>query len=228
MKRILKIGLDSAAPFPMHSDYNSSVFEGFEVDLIAHVAALLDLEVHYEVSLWQNILEKLYKGELDMICSAVTMTASRQMILEFSKPYLSFQLCAVIKQGDVWTDMSNFKNKKIGIRIATEAEKYVMARFPGNITFHAETNTELYDKLRAGKIDVLIDDSPIAGGFLDKHKSLTIGFFLPETESHYAIAMKKGDLKLKQQINEALTLLKADGTYDAIYSKWFKHIQLVV
>lgn len=227
MKRILKIGLDSAAPFPLHSDYNSAVFEGFEVDLMKAVAEIMDLELHYEVSLWQNILEKLYKGELDMICSAVTMTASRQMILEFSQPYLQFQLCAVVNRGDVFTELADFKNKKIGIRIATEAEKYVMATFPGNPTHHAETNNELYQKLIARKIDVLIDDSPIAGGFLHKHDNLTAGMCMPGTESQYAIAMKKGDVALKNEINYTLTLLKDNGTYDQIFKKWFSNIRLV-
>lgn len=227
MKRILKIGLDSAAPFPLHSDYNSAKFEGFEVDMISAVAEVLDLELHYEVSLWATILEKLYKGELDMICSAVTMTHSRQMILEFSKPYLQFQLCAIVNRGVVITDLNDFKDKRIGIRIATEAEKYVMSQFPGNVTVHAETNKELYQKLLAGRIDVLIDDSPIAGGFLHKHKTLEIGMFMPGTESQYAIAMKKGDLKLKTQINETMELLKTNGTYDAIFEKWFSQIRLV-
>jgi len=227
MKRILKIGLDSAAPFPLHSDYNSSLFEGFEVDMIAAVAELLDLELHYEVSLWATILEKLYKGELDMICSAVTMTSSRQMILEFSRPYLQFQLCAIVQRGAVLTDLSDFKNKRIGIRIATEAEKYVMSQFPSNPTVHAETNNELYKKLVAGRIDVLIDDSPIAGGFLHKHKALEIGMFMPGTESQYAIAMKKGDVTLKDQINDALELLTQNGTYDMIFKKWFSNIRLV-
>ena len=227
MKQLLKIGLDSAAPFPLHSDYNSTVFEGFEVDMIHAVADVLDLELQYEVSLWKNILQKLYKGELDMICSAVTMTDSRQMILEFSNPYLQFQLCAVVNQGDEINNLEGFKDKRIGIRTATEAERYVMAQFPGNTTVHADTNNELYKKLLARKIDVLIDDSPIAGGFLHKHTSLEIGMFMPGTDSSYAIAMKKGDLTLKDQINDTLKLLKKNGTYESIYNKWFSNIRLV-
>jgi ABC-type amino acid transport substrate-binding protein len=227
MKRILKIGLDSAAPFPLHSDYNSGVFEGFEVDLMKAIADIMDLELHYEVSLWQNILEKLYKGELDMICSAVTMTPSRKMILEFSKPYLQFQLCAVTNVGDSLSSISDFKAKRIGIRIATEAEKYVMAQFPGNLTHHAETNNELYQKLLAGKIDVLIDDSPIAGGFLNLNPKLQMSMFMPGTESQYAIAMKKGDLALKEEINHTIELLEANGTFNEIHHKWFASIRLV-
>jgi ABC-type amino acid transport substrate-binding protein len=227
MKRILKIGLDSAAPFPLHSDYNSGVFEGFEVDLMKAIADIMDLELHYEVSLWQNILEKLYKGELDMICSAVTMTPSRKMILEFSKPYLQFQLCAVTNVGDSLSSISDFKAKRIGIRIATEAEKYVMAQFPGNLTHHAETNNELYQKLLAGKIDVLIDDSPIAGGFLNLNPKLQMSMFMPGPESQYAIAMKKGDLALKEEINHTIELLEANGTFNEIHHKWFASIRLV-
>lgn len=224
-KKILKVGLDSAAPFPMHSDYNAENFEGFEVDLLQAITGHLNLEIQYEVSLWSTILEKLFKGELDIICSAVTVTSSRQHILEFSNPYLYFRLCAVIAQEDSLSGLHHFKNKTIGVREATEAERYVRTEFPGNNIVYAVTNKELYRKLQAGKIDLLIDDSPIAGGFLQKNKKLKIGMFLPKTDSSYAIAMKKGDTQLKKQFNEALTLLKENGTYQNIYKKWFSEIQ---
>lgn len=224
-KKILKVGLDSAAPFPMHSDYNSENFEGFEVDLLRAITAQLNLELEYEVSLWSTILEQLFKGELDIICSAVTVTASRQHILEFSNPYLYFRLCAVVRTEEVLSSVGHFKNKTIGVREATEAEKYVRTQFPANNIVYAVTNKELYRKLQSGKIDLLIDDSPIAGGFLQNNKKLKIGMFLPKTDSSYAIAMKKGDVKLKEKFNEALTLLKENGTYQQIYKKWFSEIQ---
>ena len=224
-KKVLKVGLDSAAPFPMHSDYNSENFEGFEVDLMKAITAELNLEVVYEVSLWSNILEKLFKGELDLICSAVTVTPSRRHILEFTNPYLHFRLCAIINEDDSLRSIADLKNKTIGIREATEAEKYVHTHFPGNNMVHADTNKELYRKLQAGKIDLLIDDSPIAGGFLQKNKKLKVGLYLPNTDSQYAIAMKKGDLKLKEEFDEVLKLLKENGIYQTIYKKWFTDIQ---
>ena len=224
-KKVLKVGLDSAAPFPMHSDYNSGNFEGFEVDLMKAITEQLNLEVIYEVSLWSNILEKLFKGELDLICSAVTVTASRRHILEFTNPYLHFRLCAVVNENDTLRNIGDLKNKTIGIREATEAEKYVHTNFPGNNMVHAETNKELYRKLQTGKIDMLIDDSPIAGGFLQKNKKLKVGLYLPNTDSQYAIAMKKGDVQLKEQFDDVLTLLKENGVYQTIYKKWFTDIQ---
>lgn len=224
-KKVLKVGLDSAAPFPMHSDYNSENFEGFEVDLLKAITDHLGFEVKYEVSLWSNILEQLFKGELDLICSAVTVTPSRRHILEFTNPYLHFRLCAVVNEKDSLKSIQDLKNKTIGIREATEAEKYVHTNFPANNMVHAETNKDLYRKLQAGKIDLLIDDSPIAGGFLQKNKKLKVGMYLPGTDSQYAIAMKKGDIELKEQFNKALTLLRENGTYQSIYKKWFNDIQ---
>lgn len=224
-KKVLKVGLDSAAPFPMHSDYNSGNFEGFEVDLLSAITDHLGLNIEYQVSLWSTILEQLFKGELDLICSAVTITPSRRHILEFTNPYLHFRLCAVINQEDQLKGINDFKNKTIGIREATEAERYVHANFPGNNMVHAETNKDLYRKLQTGKIDLLIDDSPIAGGFLQKNKKLKVGMYLPGTDSQYAIAMKKGDIQLKEQFDEVLTLLKENGVYQTIYKKWFNDIQ---
>jgi ABC-type amino acid transport substrate-binding protein len=224
-KKVLKVGLDSAAPFPMHSDYNSENFEGFEVDLLKAITDHLGLEIEYEVSLWSTILEQLFKGELDLICSAVTVTPSRRHILEFTNPYLHFRLCAVVNQDDDLKGINDFKNKTIGIRESTEAERYVHTNFPGNNMVHAETNKDLYRKLQTGKIDLLIDDSPIAGGFLQKNKKLKVGMYLPGTDSQYAIAMKKGDVQLKEQFNEVLSLLKDNGVYQTIYKKWFNDIQ---
>jgi ABC-type amino acid transport substrate-binding protein len=224
-KKVLKVGLDSAAPFPMHSDYNSESFEGFEVDLLKAITDHLGLEIEYEVSLWSTILEQLFKGELDIICSAVTVTPSRRHILEFTNPYLHFRLCAVINQEDSLKGTNDLKNKTIGIREATEAERYVHTNFPANNMVHAETNKDLYRKLQSGKIDLLIDDSPIAGGFLQKNKKLKIGMYLPGTDSQYAIAMKKGDVELKDQFNTVLSLLKENGAYQTIYKKWFNDIQ---
>jgi ABC-type amino acid transport substrate-binding protein len=226
MKEILKIGLDSVAPVPLHTDYNSAVFEGFEVDLMQEIAGILNLELHYEVSLWKNILEKLYKGQLDMICSAVTMTPSRQRILEFSTPYLQFRLCAVVKKGVSLYNLPGFDHKTIGVRIATSAENHIMAKFPSHQIVHVNRNNELYDLLLHGEIDVLIDDSPIAGGFLHQYPGLQLGMFLPNTHSQYAIAMKKGDTLLKIRINEVLQHLKENGVYHQIYKKWFNQIEL--
>ena len=40
----------------------------------------------------------------------------------------------------------------------------------------------------------------------------------------YAFPVKKGDDKLLQQLNAGLQQVRADGTYDKLYQKWFANV----
>ena len=160
MQKELRVGLDFSAPIPLHTDISTGVFEGFEVDLIKELSGRLDVKLIYEVSLWKDILQKLQQGQLDIICSAVTITTERRSFLAFSIPYLTFRVCAVSRKENNIHSISEFHQKRIGVRKATEAEKYANTK-EANITL-SDTNEELYQLLKKGKIDLVIDDSPIA------------------------------------------------------------------
>ena len=75
---VLTVGCDAAAPLPLHSDFNSSDFEGFEVDLMQAVSSHLGLPVKYKSALWSEIIEELKQGRLDVLCSAATITEERK------------------------------------------------------------------------------------------------------------------------------------------------------
>ncbi|HXL55549.1 MAG TPA: transporter substrate-binding domain-containing protein, partial [Chitinophagaceae bacterium] len=120
----------------------------------------------------------------------------------------------------------DLKGKNIGVRIATEAEKYVRKYLSINNIVLSDTNDELYQKVNDGAIDLLIDDTPIAGAFVQKISKLKVCMFLPNSQSHYAIALKKGNIDLKKQINKVLSVLKQNGRYNAIYNRWFHEIEL--
>ena len=51
-----------------------------------------------------------------------------------------------------------------------------------------------------------------------KFKSIADKEFVPE---QYGIAVKKGNAELLAKINKGLADIKADGTYAAIYTKYF-------
>ena len=47
-----------------------------------------------------------------------------------------------------------------------------------------------------------------------------------QSESYYAIALKKGNTGLKKQIDKVLSALKQDGHYDTIFNRWFHETEL--
>ena len=81
--------------------------------------------------------------------------------------------------------------------------------------------------LDAGRVDAIVADEVLAKytkktketqAKKDLYKILSENY----GEEEYGIAAKKGNTKLIEAINKAIEELKTDGTYQKIYSKWFK------
>lgn len=73
--------------------------------------------------------------------------------------------------------------------------------------------------LTQGKVKAVIMDERPAKRFLAEIKGLSI-MSEPLSNERYAIAIKKGNSELKDQINRYLSELKADGTLQAIIEKY--------
>ena len=225
MKNKLNVGLDFAAPIPLHTDYSSDKFEGFEVDLMKKISEELHLELKYNVSYWKDILTQLQNGKIDVICSAATITPDRQKFLDFSKPYLDFRLCLVCNRNNIFP-LSSLESKIIGVRTKTEAEEYLKINFTSTQLVIADTNDELYNKLSKGDLDALVDDSPIARGFVKQNSQLSVCHFLSNSSSQYAIALKKGNIDLKNSLDKVIDKLQQNGFLKDIKSKWFDGIEV--
>lgn len=224
-KRLLTVGLDYAAPVPLHTDYNSGTFVGFEVDIINALAGELNALLNFHISYWKDIVSDLRQGKSDLVCSAATVSEDKQKIVTFSKPYLDFHLCTVVNNVKPFS-ISALKRKTIGVREDSEAKYLLLREFPEATLVISDTNDELYGKLKNMEVDALVDDSPIAYGFTSKDAQLSIGELIPGTGSSYAIMLRHGNEDLKQDINTILEKLEREGTLQQLKKKWFNDAQL--
>ena len=110
--------------------------------------------------------------------------------------------------------------KSVATLPGTTAAQYLTDH---HIAFTAvPTIDDAYQLLDRGTVQAVVYDAPVllyysvTGG---KGKTEVVGpIFKEET---YGIALPTGS-PLRKQINEVLLRLRQDGTYDAIYSKWFR------
>jgi len=218
---VLTIGVDAAAPLPMHSDPASPDFKGFEVDLINAVAARLGLSVKYRGALWSDLISDLLAEKIDLICSAATITAERKKIFDFSKPYLDLQLAIVVRNESLINAWQDLHNKIVGVRIATSQEDFLRSYVKAGAIHTFHMNTEAYATLQEGKLDAVIDDSPIAKSFVTLNPKLRLAGTIAGTQAQYGVMFKKGNQELCRAINNALTEIQADGAYAEFYKKWF-------
>jgi len=78
-------------------------------------------------------------------------------------------------------------------------------------------------ELEAGGVDAVVADNGVVINYVTnnpgaKFKSVTDKAFQPE---RYGIAVKKGNAELLEKLNKGLAEIKADGTYDQLYAKYF-------
>lgn len=120
------------------------------------------------------------------------------------------------------SSIDDLEGKKIGVQIGTTGDIYV-SDYEGD---EAGTVVERYNKgndaissLKNGKIDCVVIDEEPAKAFIKRNSDLSI---LKEefTLEEYAICVAKENAELKDNINQALSELKADGTLQNIIDNY--------
>jgi len=214
-------GVDEAPPAPLNFGLpGSQDFRGFEVDLMYAVARRLGLAPQFSSAPWSGILEDLIAHRLDVICGAATITPERARVVAFSRPYLEVTLVLVVRAGEPLTDLRQLMGRRVGVRAATEAERYLRAQVPSAQVHEFHLNTEQYAALSSGTVDAVIDDAPIAGHFARITPGVTVVTSLPGTQAHYAFAVAPDRARLRGALDETLVKLETDGALARLRREW--------
>lgn len=218
--RILRVGIDDAPPAPLQlGSPGTGDFRGYEVDLLNEVGRRAGFGISFRRALWSVIIRELVAGEIDLVCSAATITSERKREVAFCSPHLDVRL-AVVKRAGIASDTS-LNGLRLGVRRGTTAEAYIKQHATVESVRISESNDELYALLAAEEVDAVVDDSPIAKWFSSSVRGLQFAGVLPGTEAAYAIMVRKGNQGLQAEINRALEEIKNDGTRGSLLLKWF-------
>lgn len=218
--RVVRVGIDDAPPVPMQfGNPDTSDFRGYEVDLLKELSRRAGFELRYRRALWSVIISELVAGEIDLVCSAATITTARHHKVDFCSPHLDVTLAVVKRSGSAASP--SLEGLRIGVRRETTAEAYVKQHATAEPRRTSESNDELYAWLAAGTIDAVVDDSPIAQWFSCSVSGLRFAGTLPDTKAAYAIMIRKGNDGLRAEIDQILDEIKKDGTCRALLSRWF-------
>jgi len=153
------------------------------------------------------------------------VTPEREKTLLFSKPYLNFHICWVTRKDEDLSSKS-LADKRIGVRVSTEAEDYLKSNFKHHSLKLFDSNEEMYQDLINKEIDTLVDDSPIAYGFTKRIKDIVINSVIPDTASQYAIIINEGNTGLKIKIDGIIDNLVDCGFLKTKRDDWFGEAKL--
>jgi polar amino acid transport system substrate-binding protein len=221
----LRVGLEAGyMPFEMLDKSGQMI--GFDVDLARLMARKLGVKLALVNQAWDGIIPALLTGKFDVLMGGMTITEDRARRIDFCDPYLTLGQTVLINKklaGTVrsYRDLNKPEHvvlSKLGTTGEIAARKiFTRAQIR---TFEQEADASI--EVRNGRAAAFVYDLPYNAVVAAQNPDTLVHLKEPFTHEDLGWAIRKNDPALRAWLNQFLAGLKADGTYAALYKKWFE------
>ena len=212
--------------------------DGFSVELLRETTHAVGLDVKIPVGPWHEIKQKLIEGGLDVL-PLVSYSPERDEFFDFTVPYLRMHGAIFVRKGETSIhSKSDLKGKKVLVMRGDTTHEYAVKENLTDKLVLVDSFEEAMSLLSKGKHDAVLAQH-LMGLQLIKKLGITnivsvssyqetslkpIARPLSGFEQKFCFAVQEGDAELLATLNEGLSLVFANGTYDRLYNKWFSPI----
>ena len=197
---------------------------GYDVDIIKAVAQKAGLQIKIVNTPWTGIFAALNNGDVDLVISGVTINDKRKQSYDFTAPYFEArQLIAVSKDSSV-KGLKDLAGKKIGVVNGSTGDDIASREFGktnSDIRRFESTPVVISELINTG-LDAAIGDNGVIAFRVQEHQQLKTVSDPGFPKEFFGIVVKQGNQALLGKLNTGLAAVKADGSYEQIYKKWFK------
>lgn len=212
------------APYPPMEFEENGAYTGFDMDLIRAIATDLGLGLEVVNSGFDPITSgsAMTAGDCDIAAASITITDAREANIDFSAPYFLADQSLLVKKDSGITTLSDIVGMTLAVQSGTTGEAYAQDNAPAGIEIKSFENPgDLFVALEAGDVVGVLQDIVVNQDRADNDSTVAVVETYP-TNEFYGFAVKnEGSEMLLAAVNESLSKLRRDGTYDQIFSKWF-------
>lgn len=213
------IGDHNYAPYEFLNEKGKP--DGFNINIIKAVASVMKLNIEIELKPWREVRNSVEMGDFDVI-SGMYQTAEREKEVDFTIPHFISSYSFFVRKGTK-IRMNEDLNKKVILVQEGDLghdfmkEKYPQARLITFIDFG-----DLFVALSEGLGDCAFHSRLQGLRFLKNNKiDNVVDTGKAVIQQKYCIGVPEGRTELLAILNEGLSIIKTNGTYDTIYDEWF-------
>ena len=221
------VGFD--AEFPPYGFKDGDTYSGFDLDLAQAVCDYYDWELVKQPIDWDSKDMELSSGTIDCIWNGFTING-REDDYTWSEPYIDNSQVVVVKKDSGIGSMDDLSGKIMDVQAdssalaalegedATDVGKKVSGSL-GQLIQVSNYNTAFMD-LESGAVDAIAMDVGVANYEIANRDDGYVILDEDISSEQYGIGFNKGNTELRDQVQEALDALVADGTIEKIITKW--------
>jgi len=218
---ILRWGADAegGAPYVFPDPEKPERLIGFEVELAEALAARLGVRAEMVQNQWDQLVPALERGNFDIILNGLELTAANRQRIAMSRPYFLYSQQIVTRQDTGGLNqMADLGGRVVGV-LSSSAAHHLLERsravdlriYPGNV--------ESLRDLKAGRIDAVLLDLPIALHYAKPDPDFKLSG-MPFAPGYYALGVRRQDAQLLAALDDAIEKLTADHTLERICRKY--------
>lgn len=201
---------------------------GFSVDILRAALRAMGKEVEFEAGPWSEIKRGLAEGRLEAL-PLVGRTPEREEIFDFTFPYLTMHGAIVTRRGKKEiNNLEDLRGKEVAVLREDNAAEFLLRnRFTKELVF-TETYQDTLRELSAGKHDAVFIQRLVALQLIEQYGLDNLRVVpLPQEQFHqtFCFAVREGNKKLLDILNEGLAIIMAEGSYRRIWFRWFAPIE---
>jgi polar amino acid transport system substrate-binding protein len=198
-------------------------FTGFDIEFFRNVAGRLGFKPEQVIFTGQEfsaLMPSVANERFDAAVAAIGTTEARKKTVDFSDGYLAGYL-SVLTADKAITSADGLEGKRLGVVQGTLQEIYAAKNFAGTDLVKFPDNNSAVAALNNGSVDAHFLDYEAAKQYGERYPELKIAVNIPSFDAPAGFVVRKGNDKFRDALNTALHAAMQDGTWKALYQKWF-------
>lgn len=206
-----KIVMVTEAGFAPYEYYENNEIVGVDIDIAKEIASYLGKELVIKDVAFDSIINELNSDKADFAAAGMSITESRKKSVDFSTEYVtSKQVIVVRKDYDKINTLDDLNNKTVSVQLGSVADLWLEKQYPTVKIVTQKKFLTAAEDVKSSKSDCIIMDYLPAQEIVKNNSELVI-LDIDVFTDKYAIAVKKGNSELLEQINIVLNNLINEG-----------------
>lgn len=219
------VGFDASFP-PYGYQDESGEYVGFDLDLAAEVCERRGWTLKKQPIDWDSKDFELTNGNVDCLWNGFTMNG-REDDYTWSEPYVDNSQVIVVKADSGINDFAGLAGKKVVVQadssalhaLESDEHKELTGSF-AELVQVPEYNSAFLN-LESGASDAIAMDIGVAQYQMESRGADSFKILDEVLQSEqYGVGFKKGNTELRDQVQETLDEMVADGTFMKIAEEW--------
>ena len=192
--------------------------EGYDVQIAKKIADQLGYRLVIKAIEWDGLITALSTGKIDAIIAGMSNTEERRASVDFTAPYYRSTHVLVMEKDSKYINgktLSDFEGANVVGQIETLYDSLIDQLNGVNHLTPLEDVPTIITSINSDRADFTILEEPVAMGVVKSNPQLTYikledGFNVNEADISVAIAVRKGDESLRNNINAILNIISEE------------------